>query len=147
MSYRITELDPHLRPYEKDIENLMKAYHIKKRELVGTGRIADFANAHLYFGIHPTGDGWVYREWAPGAEAMFFTGDFNGWELYATPMKKLENGVFEVSLLGKDALRPGQKVQAIVNGEEWPETVPAALFQAGKVEKGAICLKSVEFRP
>ena len=114
MSYRITELDPHLRPYEKDIENLMKAYHIKKRELVGTGRIADFANAHLYFGIHPTGDGWVYREWAPGAEAMFFTGDFNGWELYATPMKKLENGVFEVSLLGKDALRPGQKVQAIV---------------------------------
>ena len=43
MSYRITELDPHLRPYEKDIENLMKAYHIKKRELVGTGRIADFA--------------------------------------------------------------------------------------------------------
>ena len=88
MSYRITELDPHLRPYEKDIENLMKAYHIKKRELVGTGRIADFANAHRYFGIHPTSDGWVYREWAPGAEAMFFTGDFNGWELYATPMKK-----------------------------------------------------------
>ena len=73
MSYRITELDPYLRPYEEHIENLMKAYHAKKRELVGNGRLADFANAHLYFGIHQTEEGWVYREWAPGAEAMFFT--------------------------------------------------------------------------
>ena len=65
MSYRITELDPYLRPYEEHIENLMKAYHAKKRELVGNGRLVDFANAHLYFGIHPTEDGWVYREWLP----------------------------------------------------------------------------------
>ena len=48
--------------------------------------------------------------------------------------------------LGQDCARQ-QRLQTIVNGEEWPETVPAALFQAGKVEKGAICLKSVEFRP
>ena len=48
--------------------------------------------------------------------------------------------------LGRDCARQ-QRLQTLVNGEEWPETVPAALFQAGKVEKGAICLKSVEFRP
>jgi len=125
MSYRITELDPYLRPYEEHIENLMKAYHAKKRELVGNGRLADFANAHLYFGIHQTEEGWVYREWAPGAEAMFFTGDFNGWDVHATPMTALENGVFEVRLQGKDALRPGQKVQAIVHhGGELLRRVP-----------------------
>lgn len=48
--------------------------------------------------------------------------------------------------LGRDCARQ-QRLQAAVEGEEWPETVLAALFQAGKVEKGAICLKSVEFRP
>ena len=48
--------------------------------------------------------------------------------------------------LGWDCARR-QRLSAAVDGEEWPETVLAALFQAGKVEKGAICLKSVEFRP
>ena len=48
--------------------------------------------------------------------------------------------------LGQDCARQ-QRLCAAVRGEEWPETVLAALFQAGKVEKGAICLKSVEFRP
>lgn len=80
----------------------------------------DFANAHEYFGFHTTKDGWVYREWAPGAQAMYLTGDFNDWNPHALPMHELENGVWEVSIPGKKTLFDGCRVQAVVcaNGEE-----------------------------
>ena len=116
----IVKIDPYLAPHADDLVMRMNNYAQKRAELIGEGgSLVDFANGHEYFGIHPTADGWVYREWAPAAEAMFFTGDFNGWDTAACPMTRLENGVFEVELTGKDALQVGQKVQAIVwhNGE------------------------------
>ncbi len=116
MRYKITKIDPYLEPYTKDIALRMENYACKREELVGPdGDLVGFADGYHYFGIHPTADGWVYREWAPAAEAMYFTGDFNGWDTAATPMTRLENGVFEVYLPGSDALQPGQKVQAIVH--------------------------------
>ena len=56
------------------------------------------------FGFHLKEDGWVYREWAPGAERLYLTGDFCGWDRHAHPMEKKENGIFELYLSGKDAL-------------------------------------------
>ena len=118
MAYRILQLDPYLAPYEKDIALRMELYKQKKRELLGKRAqqrtLSDFANGHLYFGIHPTETGWIYREWAPGADELYFTGDFNGWDASACPMRKLDGGVFEVVLEGKDALRAGQKIQTVV---------------------------------
>ncbi|MBE6672168.1 MAG: 1,4-alpha-glucan-branching enzyme [Ruminococcaceae bacterium] len=115
MAYKILKIDPMLQAYEKDIDLRMTSYLKKRKELLGDGTsLVDFANAHEYFGFHRTKDGWVYREWAPNATSMFLTGDFNGWNLTGKPMKKLDNGVFEIHLKGHDALQPGQKVQAIV---------------------------------
>ena len=115
MSLKILKYDPYLEPFEGDLQLRMDNYNRKRNELVGKeGSLVDFANGYKYFGIHPTKKGWVYREWAPAAEAMYFTGDFNNWDLYACPMKKLDGGVFEVELSGKKALKVGQKVQAIV---------------------------------
>ena len=74
MTYRIFERDLYLRPYEKDILLRMENYARKKRELLGKrGKLVDFANGHEYFGFHRTGDGWVYREWAPAAEEVYLT--------------------------------------------------------------------------
>ena len=120
MSYRILEIDPYLKSFEQDINLRMDNYKRKRSELLGEAEhISDFANGHHYFGFHRTKTGWVYREWAPAAEAMYLTGDFNEWDLTACPMKKLDNGVFEVKLKGAKALQPGQKVQAVVvhNGQ------------------------------
>ena len=115
MSYKILRIDPILAHFESDINLRMDNFRRKKKELLPKGvKLADFANGYQYFGFHKTQDGWVYREWAPAAEAMFLTGDFNGWDAYACPMQKLENGVFEVHLDGADALAEGQKVQAII---------------------------------
>ncbi|MBO5352807.1 MAG: alpha amylase C-terminal domain-containing protein [Lachnospiraceae bacterium] len=111
----ILEIDPYLAPFEGDLNLRMDNYAKKKEELVGKrGKLSTFANGHKYFGFHKTRSGWVYREWAPAAEAMYLTGDFNNWDTRSCPMERLENGVFEVQIEGKKTLQEGQKVQAIV---------------------------------
>ena len=121
MIYKILKNDPSLMPFEKDIALRMDNYNKKKQELLKPGEtLADFANGHHYFGFHQTKDGWYYREWAPAAEEMYLTGEFNGWNRRANPMKKLENGVFELFLPGKNALWDGCTVMAVVvhDGQE-----------------------------
>ena len=119
MNYKIFKFDPYLKPYEKDFDIRMDNFRRRRDQLAGQGSLTEFANGYNYFGIHPTSDGWVYREWAPAAEKMFFTGDFNGWDIYKNEMTRLDNGVFEIFIDGRDTLSIGQKVQAIVihNGE------------------------------
>ncbi len=115
MALKILKIDPYLADFEQDLNLRMENYRKKRAELCGKdGSLVDFANAHHYFGFHRTAKGWVYREWAPAADAMFLTGDFNGWDSRACPMQRREGGIFEVELLGSDALQAGQKVQAIV---------------------------------
>ncbi len=112
---RILEFDPYLAPFEKDLDLRTELYLSKRDNLLsGYKKIKNFANGHKYFGFHRTRTGWVYREWAPAADEMYLTGDFNNWDIESCPMTKLENGVFEVHLKGKNALKTGQKVQAIV---------------------------------
>ena len=78
--------DPILKNYEADIDLRMNLYKKKHKELVKRGKtLSDFANAHHYFGFHRTEDGWIYREWAPAADAVDLTGDFNHWDLYRLP--------------------------------------------------------------
>ena len=116
----MTKIDPYLEPYKSDLDLRINLYSNKRRELLGNGRsLSKFAEGHKYFGFHQTRTGWVYREWAPAAEEMYLTGDFNNWDIYANPMERLENGVFEVFIKGKNTLKSGQKVQAIVkhNGQ------------------------------
>ena len=126
MDYKIYDIDPNLRDYRNDIELRMNHYNRKKAELVGDGRtLAEFANGHMYYGFHKTQDGWYYREWAPGADKMFLTGDFCNWDRYAYPMVKKTGGVFELFIPGADSLRNGQRVRAITvrNGMEM-ERIP-----------------------
>ena len=112
---RILEIDPYLEPFEKDIELRMSLFKEKRASLLGELKnLSEFANGHKYFGFHRTEGGWVYREWAPAAERMYLTGDFNDWNTESCPMERLENGVFEVYIDGKDTLKAGQKVQAVV---------------------------------
>ncbi len=126
MKYKIFEYDPQLLPFESDINLRMDNYISKKKELVGDdGKLADFANAHEYFGFHRAENGWVYREWAPAADAMYLTGDMNGWQMPGMEMKRLDGGVFELYLEGHDALWNGCYVRAIVkNGDRLLQRIP-----------------------
>ena len=113
---RILELNPQLRPFEGDINLRMDLYRATKARLLsGGGTLKDFANAHHYFGIHHLAGKWVYREWAPSAHQLYLTGDFNNWNQTSHPLKRLENGVWELELEGDDALWEGCKVKTVVD--------------------------------
>jgi len=120
MSYKILRYDSYLAPYESDIALRVNHFLSKKEELLkGASKLSSFADAYLYFGFHKTENGFVYREWAPGADAVYVTGDFAGWDLTRYPMTRLENGVYEIRLEGKDAPHFGEFVQTVIqkNGE------------------------------
>lgn len=121
MEHKIFKIDPLLKNYQKDFDLRAENYQRKKAALLAPGQtLADFANGYLFFGFHRTKDGWYYREWAPGAERMYLTGEFNNWHRHSCPMERKENGVFEVFLPGVDALKEGQRIMAVVvhNGQE-----------------------------
>ena len=127
MKHKLLQYDPQLIPFEKDLDLRMQRYRATKKALLAQGQtLSEFANGYLFFGFHQADGGWYYREWAPGAEAMYLTGDFNGWDKTACPMQHTKNGVWEVFLPGENALKDGQLVMAIVEKDgQLLERIPA----------------------
>lgn len=74
--------DEWLQPFKEAINGRHQYALDKIKELTGNGKtsLSDFADGHLYFGLHKTKTGWVFREWAPNATGICLIGDFNGWE-------------------------------------------------------------------
>ena len=115
MKHKIIQNDANLAPFEKDFDLRMERFEKKKKELLkNADTLSDFANAHLFYGFHQADGGWYYREWAPAAQEMYLTGDFNNWDARSHKMVKKANGVFEIFLPGTDALKHNQRVQAVV---------------------------------
>ena len=75
--------DAFLKPYEAAIRGRSQRAADRARELTqGKCSLADWANAHNYYGLHKIETGeWVFREWAPHATSMWLVGDFNGWKI------------------------------------------------------------------
>ncbi len=74
--------DPYLAPYADAVRGRAAHARQRARELTGgKGRLSDWASAHEYFGLHRTETGWVFREWAPHATAVWLVGDFSKWQL------------------------------------------------------------------
>ncbi len=114
--YRIIDLNPQLMPFAGDIDLRMFLYRATKARILTEGQtLCDFANAHNYYGIHRTETGWVYREWAPSAYQLYLTGDFNGWNQTSHPLKRLNDGDWELEMEGEDALWEGCKVKTVVD--------------------------------
>ena len=74
--------DAWLKPFESVIRRRAARACARTDELAGKGaKLSDWANAHLYFGLHRCGDEWVFREWAARATSMWLVGDFNSWKI------------------------------------------------------------------
>ena len=95
MNHKIISYDQSLAPFEGDLDLRMDYFRRKKAELLSGGAscLADIANGHMFYGLHKENGGWYYREWAPAAEKMYFTGDFCGWDRYCCPMENKGGGV------------------------------------------------------
>ncbi|MCU0472790.1 MAG: alpha-amylase family glycosyl hydrolase [Bacteroidales bacterium] len=92
--------DPWLKPFTGIIDDRISKCEQKERHLAAEGTLADFAMGHHYYGLHKTGEGWLFREWAPNASDIFITGTFTGWkEKPGYRMQRInEYGDWEISL-------------------------------------------------
>lgn len=98
---QLTANDPLLRPYESVIQRrLIKIDETENRLTDGRISIADFASGHEYFGLHFSGDEWIFREWAPNAEVVYLISSRNGWqENFDCALHRINaDGVWEIRL-------------------------------------------------
>ena len=120
--------DSWLEPYEAAIVGRHEHALYKIKELTNGGKqtLSDFASGYLFFGLHKTEKGWIFREWAPNATAIYMVGDFNSWtELPQYQLKAKKNGIWELSLPAR-AMKHGDlfKLRIHWNGGEG-ERIPA----------------------
>ncbi len=120
--------DPWLEPYKEAIEGRHQYAVNKEKELTQDGKIglSDFATGYLFFGLHPTPKGWIFREWAPNATEIYLVGDFNDWQQKEEyKLVRKENGVWEISL-PKEAMKHGDLYKLIVHWQGGEgERIPA----------------------
>ena len=112
---KIIEDDPNLSAFESDLNERVRHFKQRKKELLAPGQtLTEFASGHLYYGFHKVKGGWVYREWAPGATAMHLIGEFNNWDRTSHPMKAVGDGNWEIMIPGVRTLRHRSKVKVAV---------------------------------
>ena len=128
---RLLQRDAGLEPHTGDIRMHLERYNAAVKTLAGKQPLTEVANGHLYYGFHRTEEGWVFREWLPGADAAWIYGDFNGWQRYTHPLTPLGNGDWEIRLSGHDALRHGQYIKLLVGRQgAVMERLPAYIRRA-----------------
>ena len=103
--------DPWLKPYAAQLRRREEMAVLRAADLSrGAKSLADFASAHEYYGLHRTAArGWVFREWAPNATAIWLVGDFSDWRIDdAFALHRVsDDGAWEIRLPAR-ALRHGQ---------------------------------------
>jgi len=123
----IYDNDKWLEPWKKVIDKRHKDFLDWKNSLADKkGSLSSKANNHLYYGLHRTSDGWVFREYAPNATKIYLIGDFNGWKINpAWALRPLGGGNWEISV-GASFIYDKQLYKLYV---EWPggagERLPA----------------------
>ena len=100
----VIEFDEWLRPVASEIEYRNNLYLDRLRQIERfSGSLYDFANAHLFYGVHRDDqlEGWWVRDLLPGAKNVSVLGDWNDWNREQFPMKKDEWGVWSIFLSDK----------------------------------------------
>jgi len=98
---RLLRQDPFLAPYSEILLRRIRAVRDAEHRLTGgKTSLQDFASGHEFFGLHRASSGWVFREWAPNAAAVFLVGGFSDWrENRRFALKRISSeGVWEIRL-------------------------------------------------
>ena len=78
----LVQSDPLLKPFEKSIIQRFRKGKLKELEITdGKNPLKDCTNNYLYYGLHKTEIGWIFREKAPNAKQIFLFGDFSYWQI------------------------------------------------------------------
>ncbi len=95
----LTKIDEWLRPHADKIQKRLYYTREYERRILDGSSVEDFALGHLYFGLHRTDDGWIYRDWAPNATKIYIVGDFSSWkDIEGFKLSQLDGGKWEINL-------------------------------------------------
>jgi 1,4-alpha-glucan branching enzyme len=130
--------DDLLRAHAGKLRERQRRFLDRYRELeAGGGLLGAVSQGHRYFGFNrgqQDGErGVFYREWAPGAERLYLTGDFNGWDRGSHPLTRDQYGVWSVFVPDRSAapLVHGGRVKVhVVTGRGGEDRVPAYVTRA-----------------
>ncbi len=138
-SLALVARDPYLKDYESAIQGRYDYAIRKEQEITGGKTLNEWANGYLYFGLHRTETGWVLREWAPNATAIYLKGDCNNWqkdERYR--LQHVGNGVWEAQWPA-DMLQQEQLFKLLVEWEGgYGERIPSYAWRVVQDEQTKI---------
>ncbi len=106
---KLVQDDPWLEPYAEEIQRRINSVEERINAIKKDyATLAEYAGAHHFFGLHLNEDGtqWIFREWAPHAEAIHLTGEFNEWDRASHPLEKKSGGIWEITIPAA-VLKPG----------------------------------------
>jgi 1,4-alpha-glucan branching enzyme len=109
MTCTLIDRDSLLRPFAPVIERRRERREQAEKAATGEARrLADRCNSYLYYGLHRMPGGWVFREWAPNATAIYLIGPFNEWREC-----------------------PDHALRRVNGGEDWEIRLPASTLAHG----------------
>ncbi|MCF8373334.1 MAG: alpha amylase C-terminal domain-containing protein [Bacteroidales bacterium] len=115
--------DPWLEPVAREVFERNQRFRDRLQEIEKEhGSLSKFADAYKNLGINSDSKkkAWVYREWAPKAQSLFLTGDFNDWDPESHPLQQGDDGIWEIILDKKeykDKLVHGSKFKVLVHSD------------------------------
>ena len=107
--------DAWLEPHNQQIIDLNNYITHKSDQILSGKSIEDFSLGHLFFGLHKTDTGWIFREWAPNATKITLLTERGDWQ-EDEQLTRLDNGVWEIKLPAS-ALKQGDKYKLHVYWE------------------------------
>lgn len=126
---KLIKNDPYISEFSSAIEGRHESAKNKIAELTDNGKVtlSEFASGYLYFGLDKTESGWVLREWAPNATAIYLVGDFNNWkESSRYAMKRVKNSENWELKINAKSFKHGCHYKLIVHWEGGQgERIPA----------------------
>uniref|UniRef100_A0A0A9Z5A3 1,4-alpha-glucan branching enzyme n=4 Tax=Lygus hesperus TaxID=30085 RepID=A0A0A9Z5A3_LYGHE len=92
--------DPYLRPYEREFRRRFAVMQDTMDKIEHEfGGLDGFVKSYQSYGIHVNEDNSIScKEWAPGAEQLYLTGAFNGWNRMSHPFVKGEYGLWTLHI-------------------------------------------------
>lgn len=98
----LVSIDPWLEPHNDAIVHRCNHTEAMEKRILDNHSYAEFAQGYLYFGLHQTNDGWVFREWLPNATSVYIVGAFSDWQDMETfRLHKHGDNIWEVALPAK----------------------------------------------
>ncbi len=118
MNLKFIENDSYLEPFRYTIEQRYRNFILREVGFTENRRkLSEAFNSYLYYGMHHTEEGWIFREWAPHAMAIYLIGDFSEWQKREEfRLKPLEYGNWEICM-PLERLKHGMKYRLLIEWE------------------------------